>query len=111
VGVGLDALFARDTNHVLLQRLASTVDGQYQTLGAKDGAYNIEHFFRQDPQVQKLVAHMSESEVDALKRGGHDFRKLHAAFSAAARAPRPADSHPGEDQEGLPAWAARVNRA
>ena len=82
-GSDWDALFARDKNHVLLQRLASTVDGQYQNLGAKDGAYNIEHFFRQDPEVQKLVAHMSELEVDALKRGGHDFRKLHAAFTAA----------------------------
>src|SRR3989441_6886354 len=82
-GSDWDALFARDENHVLLRRLASTVDGQYQTLGAKDGAYNIEHFFRQDPEVQKLVAHMSEREVDALKRGGHDFRKLHAAFAAA----------------------------
>jgi pyruvate dehydrogenase E1 component len=82
-GSDWDALFARDTHHVLLRRLASTVDGQYQTLGAKDGAYNIEHFFRQDPEVQRLVAHMSEGEVDALKRGGHDFRKLHAAFSHA----------------------------
>ncbi|WP_280154036.1 alpha-ketoglutarate dehydrogenase [Piscinibacter sp. XHJ-5] len=82
-GSDWDALFARDRSHVLLRRLAATVDGQYQTLGAKDGAYNIEHFFRQDPQVQRLVTHMSESEVDALKRGGHDFRKLHAAFAAA----------------------------
>ncbi len=82
-GSDWDALFARDEQHVLLRRLASTVDGQYQNLGAKDGAYNIEHFFRQDPQVQKLVAHMSETEVDALKRGGHDFRKLYAAFAAA----------------------------
>lgn len=82
-GSDWDALFARDQDHILLRRLAATVDGQYQTLGAKDGAYNIEHFFRQDPQVQRLVAHMSESEVDALKRGGHDFRKLHAAFAAA----------------------------
>jgi len=82
-GSDWDALFARDENHVLLRRLASTVDGQYQTLGAKDGAYNLEHFFRQDPEVQRLVAHMSESEVDVLKRGGHDFRKLHAAFAAA----------------------------
>jgi pyruvate dehydrogenase E1 component len=78
-----DALFARDTQHVLLRALSRTVDGQYQTLGAKDGAYNIEHFFRQDPAVQQLVAHMSEAEIDALKRGGHDFRKLHAAFAAA----------------------------
>jgi len=82
-GSDWDALFARDENHVLLRRLASTVDGQYQNLGAKDGAYNIEHFFRQDPEVQRLVAHMSEREVDVLKRGGHDFRKLHAAFAAA----------------------------
>ncbi len=78
-----DALFARDTQHVLLRALSRTVDGQYQTLGAKDGAYNIEHFFRQDPEVQKLVAHMSEAEIDGLKRGGHDFRKLYAAFAEA----------------------------
>jgi pyruvate dehydrogenase E1 component len=82
-GSDWDALFARDTQHVLLRALSRTVDGQYQTLGANDGAYNIEHFFRQDPEVQKLVAHMSEAEIDGLKRGGHDFRKLYAAFSAA----------------------------
>ncbi len=78
-----DALFARDRQHVLLRALSRTVDGQYQTLGANDGAYNIEHFFRQDPAVQKLVAHMSEAEIDGLKRGGHDFRKLYAAFAQA----------------------------
>jgi len=89
-GSDWDALFARDTEHVLLRALAGTVDGQYQNLGAKDGAYNIEHFFRQNPEVQKLVSHMSEAEIDALKRGGHDFRKLHAAFAAAkAHAGRP----------------------
>ena len=82
-GSDWDALFARDTQHVLLRALARTVDGQYQTLGSRDGAYNIEHFFRQDPEVQKLVAHMSEAEIDGLKRGGHDFRKLFAAFAAA----------------------------
>ena len=76
-----DALFARDREHVLLRALSRTVDGQYQTLGANDGAYNIEHFFRQDPEVQKLVAHMSEAEIDGLRRGGHDFRKLYAAFA------------------------------
>ncbi len=82
-GSDWDPLFSRDTDHVLLRALAGTVDGQYQTLGAKDGAYNIEHFFRQNPAVQKLAAHMTEAEIHALKRGGHDFRKLHAAFSAA----------------------------
>src|ERR1700722_13600593 len=76
-------LFARDTNHALLRRFAATVDGKYQTLGAKDGAYNLAHFFQEDPEVQALVAHMSDADIDALKRGGHDFQKLHAAFAAA----------------------------
>ena len=43
----------------------------------KDGAYNLAHFFDEDPEVQALVAHMSDAEIDALKRGGHDFRKLY----------------------------------
>ncbi len=86
-GSNWDGLFARDTRHTLLRRLAATVDGEYQTLGAKDGRYNVEHFFHMDPEIQALVAHMSDAEIDALNRGGHDFRKLHAAF-AAARAHR-----------------------
>jgi len=83
-GSDWDALFARDTNHALLRAFSKTVDGQYQTLGANDGAYNQEHFFALDPELRALVAHMSLAEIDALKRGGHDFRKLYAAFSAAA---------------------------
>jgi pyruvate dehydrogenase E1 component len=82
-GSDWDALLARDRGHALLRRFASTVDGEYQTLGAKDGAYNVAHFFEQDPEVRALVAHLSEAEVDALRRGGHDPRKLHAAFAAA----------------------------
>ncbi|MFJ4064417.1 alpha-ketoglutarate dehydrogenase [Pseudomonas sp. NPDC089996] len=82
-GSDWDALFARDHNHVLLRRFAHTVDGQYQTLGANDGAYNRAHFFDIDPELQALVAHMSPAEIDGLRRGGHDFKKLHAAFAAA----------------------------
>src|ERR1700733_3181113 len=78
-----DALFARDAQHALLRRLAATVDGEYQNLGAKDGAYNVEHFFKKDLEIQALVAHMTDAEIDALKRGGHDLRKLYAAFAAA----------------------------
>jgi pyruvate dehydrogenase E1 component len=78
-----DALFARDINHALLRRFAATVDGKYQTLGARDGAYNLAHFFDEDPEVRDLVADMSAEEIDGLKRGGHDFRKLFAAFQAA----------------------------
>ena len=87
-GSDWDPLFARDTDHVLLRQLAATVDGQYQTLGANDGAYNQEHFFKLAIRsCSELVAHMSAKEIDALQRGGHDFRKLYAAF-AAARAHR-----------------------
>ena len=86
-GSDWDPLFARDRSHALLRRFARTVDGQYQTLGANDGKYNQERFFALDPELRALVAHMSHEEIDALKRGGHDFRKLYAAF-AAARAHR-----------------------
>ena len=86
-GSDWDPLFARDTHHALLRRFAETTDGQYQTLGANDGAYNQAHFFQLDPELRALVAHMSLEDIDGLKRGGHDLRKLYAAF-AAARAHR-----------------------
>ena len=82
-GSDWDPLFARDTHHALLRRFAETTDGQYQTLGANDGAYNQAHFFQLDPELRALVAHMSLEDIDGLKRGGHDLRKLYAAFAAA----------------------------
>lgn len=82
-GSDWDALFARDRDNVLLRRLGATVDGEYQTLGANDGAYNQQHFFELDPELHALVSHMSARDIGALKRGGHDIRKLYAAFSAA----------------------------
>jgi pyruvate dehydrogenase E1 component len=82
-GSDWDPLFARDKHHALLRQLAHTVDGLYQTLGANDGAYNEKHFFRLDPELQALVAHMSHAQINDLKRGGHDHRKLYAAFAAA----------------------------
>ncbi len=82
-GSDWDGLFARDHNHVLLRRFAATVDGKYQTLGAKDGAYNLANFFQEDPQLAALVSHMSDAQIDNLRRGGHDLHKLHAAFEAA----------------------------
>ena len=78
-----DPLFARDTKHVLLRRFAETVDGEYQNLGAKDGDYNRSKFFQVDPESSALVEHMSDAEINALKRGGHDLRKLYAGFAAA----------------------------
>ena len=82
-GSNWDPLFARDTTQALLRRFAATVDGQYQTLGAQDGSYNLSHFFSAEPETQQLVEDLSPTDVDALNRGGHDLRKLYAAFSAA----------------------------
>ncbi len=78
-----DGLFARDHDHVLLRRFAETVDGEYQDLGSKAGDYNRAKFFDADPATRALVAHMTDDEIHRLKRGGHDFRKLHAAYAAA----------------------------
>ncbi|MFO1351660.1 MAG: alpha-ketoglutarate dehydrogenase [Gammaproteobacteria bacterium] len=82
-GSDWDPLFARDKTHALLRAFSETPDGEYQTLGANDGRYNFEHFFSRAPELRQLVAHMSEVDIDGLTRGGHDFRKLYAAFSAA----------------------------
>ena len=82
-GSDWDALFSLDKTNILLKSFAETVDGKYQTLGAKDGAYNLEKFFGQHPELRALVSHMTQGEVDALRRGGHDLRKLYAAFAQA----------------------------
>jgi pyruvate dehydrogenase E1 component len=82
-GSNWDPLFARDVGGVLERRLSETVDGQYQTLGAQDGSYNLQHFFTSDPSLKRLVAGLSPADIDALNRGGHDLRKLYAAFSSA----------------------------
>lgn len=84
-GSAWDDLFARDRTGALLRAFAHTVDGQYQTYKAKDGHYGRQHFFAQNAELQALVAHMSDDEIAALNRGGHDLRKLHAAFDAAVR--------------------------
>ncbi|MDO6584711.1 alpha-ketoglutarate dehydrogenase [Salipiger sp. 1_MG-2023] len=78
-----DTLFASDTDNVLLRRFAETVDGEYQNLGSKAGDYNRAKFFDADPATAALVAHMSDEEIHQLKRGGHDLKKLYAAFAAA----------------------------
>ncbi|MBN3786513.1 alpha-ketoglutarate dehydrogenase [Burkholderia sp. Ac-20353] len=78
-----DALFARDKNHALLRRFSTMVDGEYQTLGAKNGEYNLAHFFETDPELKSLVSGLTTAEIDGLRRGGHDFKKLYAAFHAA----------------------------
>jgi pyruvate dehydrogenase E1 component len=82
-GSDWDALFARDSGGELLRAFAHTVDGQFQTFSANDGAYNRERFFGQNAELARLVADLSDADIDRLKRGGHDARKLHAAYAAA----------------------------
>jgi pyruvate dehydrogenase E1 component len=82
-GSDWDALFARDDDGILLQRLHETVDGEFQTYAATDGRFNREHFFNKYPELQALVAHMSDDDIDRLRRGGHDPVKIYAAYDAA----------------------------
>jgi pyruvate dehydrogenase E1 component len=82
-GSDWDALFARDDDGMLLQRLHETVDGEFQTYAATDGRFNREHFFNKYPELRSLVAHMSDDDIDGLRRGGHDPVKIYAAYHAA----------------------------
>ncbi|HSH43791.1 MAG TPA: pyruvate dehydrogenase (acetyl-transferring), homodimeric type, partial [Arenicellales bacterium] len=82
-GSNWDVLFARDKEGWILKRMAEAVDGEFQKLGATDGLYNREHFFSRYPKLAALVANMSDTDIDALKRGGHDPVKIHAAYAAA----------------------------
>jgi pyruvate dehydrogenase E1 component len=84
-GSDWDGLFARDSTHALERAFARTVDGQFQTFSANDGAYNRERFFGQSPETAALVAAMTDEEIDRLHRGGHDLVKIHAAYAAAVR--------------------------
>jgi pyruvate dehydrogenase E1 component len=83
-GSDWDPLFARDDDGVLLKRLHETVDGEFQTYAATDGRFNREHFFNKYPELQALIADMSDDDIDRLKRGGHDPVKIYAAYHAAA---------------------------
>ncbi len=82
-GSNWDLLFARDREGWILKRMAEAVDGEFQKLSATDGHYNREHFFSRYPELAALVANMSDREIDALMRGGHDPVKIHAAYAAA----------------------------
>ena len=80
-----DPLIARDTNGMLLKLMEETVDGEYQTLKSKDGAYVREHFFGKYPETREMVSSLSDDDVWRLNRGGHDPHKIYAAYSAAVK--------------------------
>ncbi len=78
-----DPLLSADTDHALVDLMNTTLDGDYQTYRAEDGAYIREHFFGRDPRTKQLVNDISDADIWNLKRGGHDYRKVYAAYSAA----------------------------
>ncbi len=82
-GGGWDDLLANDSDGVLLEKMNTTVDGEFQRFATESGAYIREHFFGPDPRLRALVAHLSDDELRTLPRGGHDYRKMYAAYKAA----------------------------
>ena len=78
-----DPLLARDVDGVLVDKMNTTSDGEFQRYAVADGAYIREHFFGPDPRLRRLVEHLSDADLQRLRRGGHDYRKLHAAYKVA----------------------------
>ena len=80
-----DALLAKDVDGVLVNQMNTAPDGHFQTYSTEDGAYVREHFFGGDARLRAMVAHMSDAQIEKLPRGGHDYRKVYAAFDAASK--------------------------
>jgi pyruvate dehydrogenase E1 component len=78
-----DELLAKDKDGVLLNQLNTTVDGQFQRYSIENGAYIRDDFFGPDPRLRAMVSHLSDEDLVNLPRGGHDYRKLYAAYKAA----------------------------
>jgi pyruvate dehydrogenase E1 component len=78
-----DELLARDVDGVLVEKMNNTLDGEFQKFSVAGGGYIREHFFGPDPRLRKLVEHLSDDDLAKLRRGGHDYRKVYAAYKAA----------------------------
>ncbi len=78
-----DELLARDADGVLVNKMNTTVDGQFQKYVVESGDYIRKDFFGPDSRLQKMVEHLSDDDLKRLRRGGHDYRKLHAAYASA----------------------------
>ena len=85
-GEGWDDLLASDVDGVLLAKMNTTVDGEWQRYAVESGAFIREHFFGPDPRLRKLVENLSNEQLQSLPRGGHDYRKVYAAYQAATEA-------------------------
>jgi pyruvate dehydrogenase E1 component len=82
-GSDWDALLARDTTGLLLKRMEETVDGEYQKYSVEPGSYIRKHFFGKYPELLPLVNHLTDEQLRKMYRGGHDTRKVYAAYRAA----------------------------
>ena len=80
-----DDLLARDVDGVLVNKMNEWLDGDSQRMTVADGAHIREHFFGPDPRLRKIVEHLSDEDLRKLRRGGHDYRKVYAAYHAAVR--------------------------
>ncbi|GAB3700144.1 pyruvate dehydrogenase (acetyl-transferring), homodimeric type [Saccharopolyspora tripterygii] len=78
-----DSLLHADRDGALVNLMNTTPDGDYQTYKANDGAFVREHFFGRDPRTKEMVKHLTDDEIWGLRRGGHDYRKVYAAYKAA----------------------------
>src|SRR5262245_11443657 len=78
-----DELLARDVDGALVEKMNTTVDGEFQKFSVAGGAYIRERFFGPDPRLRRLVEHLTDDDLAKLRRGGHDYRKVFAAYKQA----------------------------
>ncbi len=78
-----DPLFEKDERRLIVTRMNEAVDGEYQRFRAENGAFIRKHFWGTNPDLLELVSHLSDADVWAMRRGGHDMQKVHAAYKAA----------------------------
>ena len=78
-----DELLARDVDGVLVEKMNETLDGEFQKYSVSSGEYVRDHFFGPDPRLRRIVEHLSDDDILKLRRGGHDYRKVYAAYKAA----------------------------
>jgi pyruvate dehydrogenase E1 component len=84
-GREFDDLLARDLDGILVDKMNETLDGEFQKFSVESGDYIREHFFGPDPRLKELVADLSDDDLLKLRRGGHDYRKVFAAYDSASR--------------------------